>query len=75
MDIQVKDLEFSVRARNCLKRANIKSLGELTDLTVADLLAIKNFGKKSLTEIREKLAQFGLSLKGEDDDKESEGSG
>lgn len=75
MDIQVKDLEFSVRARNCLKRANIKSLGELTDLTVADLLAIKNFGKKSLTEIREKLSQYGMSLKGEDDDKESEGSG
>lgn len=76
MEVIVKDLEFSVRARNCLKRANIRTLGELTVMTVADLLAIKNFGKKSLTEIREKLSQFNLALKGEGDEEEStEGGG
>ena len=76
LDILVKDLEFSVRARNCLKRANIKMLGELCDMTVADLLAIKNFGKKSLNEIKDKLAQYGLALKGEGDEEEAkEGSG
>jgi len=66
-DIPIRELEFSVRARNCLKRANIKALGELTKMTAQDLMAIKNFGKKSLTEIREKLRQYGLCLKGEED--------
>jgi DNA-directed RNA polymerase subunit alpha len=65
-DIPVKELEFSVRSRNCLKRANIKTIGELTKLSADDLLSIKNFGRKSLTEIREKLRKYGLSLKGEE---------
>ncbi|PKK91409.1 MAG: DNA-directed RNA polymerase subunit alpha [Candidatus Wallbacteria bacterium HGW-Wallbacteria-1] len=65
LKIPVKELEFSVRSRNCLKRGNIKELGDLTKLSSNDLLQIKNFGKKSLVEIREKLAQYSLSLKGE----------
>ena len=48
---------------NCLQQENIRTLGELAQKRASDLLAIKNFGKKSLYEIREKLAQYGLSLK------------
>lgn len=66
-DVPVRELEFSVRSRNCLKRANIKTLGQLTDMSADDLLSIKNFGRKSLYEIRDKLKQFNLSLKGEED--------
>ncbi|GAB4273024.1 MAG: DNA-directed RNA polymerase subunit alpha [Candidatus Rifleibacteriota bacterium] len=66
LDILIKDLEFSVRSRNCLKKAGIQTLGELVNKKVADLLEIKNFGKKSLKEVREKLAQFNLSLPDDD---------
>lgn len=61
-DIPIKELEFSVRSRNCLEQENIRTLGELAKKRASDLLAIKNFGKKSLFEIREKLAQYGLHL-------------
>lgn len=63
VDIPIKDVEFSVRSRNCLKRTSIKTLGELASKTAAELLEIKNFGQKSLNEVREKLRQYGLSLK------------
>lgn len=66
MDIPIKDLEFSVRSRNCLEQENIRTLGELALKRHSELLAIKNFGKKSLYEVREKLAQYGLSLKDEE---------
>ncbi|MBF0409864.1 MAG: DNA-directed RNA polymerase subunit alpha [Candidatus Riflebacteria bacterium] len=65
-DILIKDLEFSVRSRNCLKKAGINTLGDLMDRKAPDLLEIKNFGKKSLKEIREKLSQFNLVLPGDD---------
>jgi len=65
-DIPIKELEFSVRSLNCLQQENIRTLGELAQKRASDLLAIKNFGKKSLYEIREKLAQYGLSLKDEE---------
>ncbi len=65
-DIPIKDLEFSVRSLNCLQQENIRTLGELAQKRASDLLAIKNFGKKSLYEIREKLAQYGLSLRDDD---------
>jgi len=66
-DITIKDLEFSVRSRNCLEIGNIKTLGQLAEVSIDELMQIKNFGKKSLTEIREKLSQYGLKLK---DDRE-----
>jgi DNA-directed RNA polymerase subunit alpha len=66
LDIPIKDLEFSVRSRNCLEQENMRTLGELADKRASELLAIKNFGKKSLYEVREKLAQYGLSLKDEE---------
>lgn len=63
-DARIEELDFSVRTYNCLKKANILTIGELVQTTEADLMQIRNFGKKSLLEVREKLAQWGLSLKG-----------
>ena len=60
--ISIEELELSVRAYNCLKRANINSLGELLKLSYDDLMNIKNFGKKSADEVMERLRQFGLTL-------------
>jgi DNA-directed RNA polymerase subunit alpha len=60
--ISIEELELSVRAYNCLKRANINSLGELLKLSYDDLMNIKNFGKKSADEVIERLRQFGLML-------------
>jgi DNA-directed RNA polymerase subunit alpha len=58
----IADLELSVRARNCLDGANITSLRELVSMTEADVMNLKNLGKTSLTEIKAKLAERGLSL-------------
>ena len=60
--ISIEDLELSVRAYNCLKRASINSKAELLKKSEHDLLNIKNFGKKSSDEVIEKLHQFGLDL-------------
>jgi len=62
LDIPVTDFELSVRSRNCLKKMNITCLGDLLRITEADLLAYKNFGETSLTEIKAMLAQKGLRL-------------
>ncbi len=56
------ELELSVRSANCLKHADIKLIGELVQKTEAEILATKNFGRKSLNEIKEILAEMGLSL-------------
>jgi DNA-directed RNA polymerase subunit alpha len=58
----VDELELSVRSANCLKHADIKLIGELVQKTEAEILATKNFGRKSLNEIKEILAEMGLSL-------------
>jgi DNA-directed RNA polymerase subunit alpha len=58
----VDELELSVRSYNCLKNANIRTIGELVQRTEGDMLKTKNFGRKSLNEIKEMLAQMGLSL-------------
>ncbi len=62
LEIPVTDFELSVRARNCLKRMNIKTLGDLTRVTEAQLLASKNFGETSLQEIRQIMASKGLRI-------------
>jgi DNA-directed RNA polymerase subunit alpha len=62
-NITIEDLELSVRAFNCLKRANINSIPELLLKSEADLLNIKNFGKKSSDEVIERLQVFNLLLK------------
>ncbi|MGA9964118.1 MAG: DNA-directed RNA polymerase subunit alpha C-terminal domain-containing protein, partial [Terriglobales bacterium] len=58
----VEELELSVRSYNCLKNANIQSIGELVQKTEAEMLKTKNFGRKSLNEIKEILGTMGLSL-------------
>ncbi|MGB8006484.1 MAG: DNA-directed RNA polymerase subunit alpha, partial [Terriglobales bacterium] len=58
----VEELELSVRSYNCLKNANIQSIGELVQKTEAEMLKTKNFGRKSLNEIKEILSSMGLSL-------------
>lgn len=58
----VDELELSVRSANCLQSANIKYIGELVQKTEAEMLKTKNFGRKSLKEIKEILASMGLSL-------------
>lgn len=63
LDQPIEDLELSERPRNCLKRAQINSIGELLDKSEDDLLAITNFGQKSLDEIVEKLDERGLTLR------------
>jgi DNA-directed RNA polymerase subunit alpha len=66
LELPIEDLDLSERPRNCLKRAQVNSIGELLDKTEDDLLAITNFGQKSLDEVIAKLDERGLSLKHRD---------
>ncbi|MDP9419925.1 MAG: DNA-directed RNA polymerase subunit alpha [Actinomycetota bacterium] len=63
LDLPIEDLDLSERPRNCLKRAQVNTIGELLQKTEDDLLAITNFGQKSLDEVAEKLDERGLSLR------------
>ncbi len=58
----VNELELSVRAANCLKNANIKTISDLVNRSENEMLKTKNFGRKSLNEIKEILSEMGLSL-------------
>ncbi|HOK54025.1 MAG TPA: DNA-directed RNA polymerase subunit alpha [Armatimonadota bacterium] len=62
-DARIEELDFSVRTYNCLKKANILTIGELVQYNETDLMNIRNFGKKSLNEVKDKLAMLGLSLR------------
>jgi len=62
LDKSVDELELSVRSANCLQNANIRYIGELVQKTEAEMLKTKNFGRKSLKEIKEILAEMGLTL-------------
>jgi len=62
LDTPVTDFELSVRARTCLKKMNIRTLGDLLRITEAELMSYKNFGETSLQEIRKMLATRGLRL-------------
>jgi DNA-directed RNA polymerase subunit alpha len=66
LELPIEDLDLSERPRNCLKRAQVNSIGELLNKTEDDLLAITNFGQKSLDEVIAKLDERGLSLKHRD---------
>jgi DNA-directed RNA polymerase subunit alpha len=66
LELPIEDLDLSERPRNCLKRAQINTIGELLHKTEDDLLAITNFGQKSLEEVRAKLDERGLSLRTKD---------
>ncbi|MGY8652680.1 MAG: DNA-directed RNA polymerase subunit alpha [Verrucomicrobiia bacterium] len=62
LNMSVNEIELSVRAANCLNNANITTVGQLAMKTEAEMLKYRNFGKKSLNEIKDKLTQLGLSL-------------
>jgi DNA-directed RNA polymerase subunit alpha len=62
LNMSVNEIELSVRAANCLNNANITTVGQLAMKTEAEMLKYRNFGKKSLNEIKEKLTSLGLSL-------------
>ena len=62
LEIPVTDFELSVRSRNCLKKMNIRTLGDLTRVSEQQLLSSKNFGETSLNEIKEMLTAKGLRL-------------
>jgi DNA-directed RNA polymerase subunit alpha len=66
LDLPIEDLDLSERPRNCLKRAQVNSIGELLEKSEDDLLAITNFGQKSLDEVIQKLDERGLSLRHKD---------
>ena len=62
LDTSVEELELTVRSSNCLKNANIRTIGDLTKKTEDEIAKTRNFGKKSLSEIKEKLKEWNLSL-------------
>ncbi|WP_099975187.1 MULTISPECIES: DNA-directed RNA polymerase subunit alpha [Lactobacillaceae] len=66
LEMTIEELDLSVRSYNCLKRAGINTVQELTEKSEADMMRVRNLGRKSLVEVREKLADLGLSLKQED---------
>ena len=63
LEMTVEELDLSVRSYNCLKRAAINTVEELTEKTEEDMMKVRNLGKKSLEEVQKKLAELGLSLK------------
>ena len=63
LEMAIEELEFSVRSYNCLKRASIHTIAELTEKTEDEMMKVRNLGKKSLEEVKSKLAERGLSLK------------
>jgi len=62
LDTPIQELELSVRASNCLESIKIETVGQLVEMTEADLLKVRSFGKTSLREVKRKLADIGLSL-------------
>ena len=66
LETSIEDLDFSVRAYNCLKRAGIHTLQDLVNKSETDMMKIRNLGKKSLKEVLTKIKEMGLSLREED---------
>ena len=62
LEMSIEELDLSVRSYNCLKRAGINTVSELVEKTEAEMMKVRNLGKKSLEEVRNKLAALGLSL-------------
>jgi DNA-directed RNA polymerase subunit alpha len=63
LEYPIEDMDFSVRTFNCLKKAGLNTVGQVVGCTADDLMAIRNFGERSLQEVISKLAQYGLALK------------
>ncbi|MCI1894912.1 DNA-directed RNA polymerase subunit alpha [Lacticaseibacillus suilingensis] len=66
LEMTIEELDLSVRSYNCLKRAGINTVQELTNKTEADMMKVRNLGRKSLEEVKNKLSDLGLSLRKED---------
>ena len=66
-EMNIEDMDLSVRSYNCLKRANIHTVDDLTKKTVDDMLKVRNLGRKSLDEVIAKLNSYGLSLTEKED--------
>ena len=67
LEMTIEELDLSVRSFNCLKRAGINTVEDLTNKTEEDMMKVRNLGKKSLDEVIKKLHSFGLDLRSEDD--------
>ena len=66
LEMSIDELEFSVRAYNCLKRANINTLQDLTQKSETEMMKIRNLGKKSLKEVIDKVKELGFTFRNED---------
>ena len=66
LEMSIDELEFSVRAYNCLKRAGINTLGDLTEKSELEMMKIRNLGKKSLKEVIDKIKDIGLKFREDD---------
>ena len=67
LEMSIEDMDLSVRSYNCLKRANINTVEDLTKKSEDDMLKVKNLGRKSLDEVINKLTSYGLSLRKQED--------
>ena len=67
LEMSIEDLELSVRSFNCLKRAGISTVEDLTNKSEAEMMKVRNLGKKSLDEVTEKLHSLGLDFAPEED--------
>lgn len=70
LEKSIEELDFSVRSYNCLKKSNINTFGEIVNKTEEEIMGIKNLGKKSFEEIKEKVKEYGLTLKDTESQKE-----
>ena len=66
LEMTIEELDLSVRSYNCLKRAGINTVQELTDKSEADMMKVRNLGRKSLEEVKNKLFDLGLGLRTEE---------
>lgn len=66
LEMTIEELDLSVRSYNCLKRAGINTVQELTDKSDADMMKVRNLGRKSLEEIQHKLQELSLGFRKED---------
>ena len=67
LEMTIEELDLSVRSYNCLKRAGINTVEELTNKSEDDMMKVRNLGKKSLEEVKHKLAELDLGLRAEDE--------
>ena len=67
LEMNIEDLDLSVRSYNCLKRAGINTVEELVQRDEDEMMKVRNLGRKSLEEVQQKLAQLGLSLRSNED--------